>query len=150
MTVDPSHISAFKAGAKPDPYINLVDWANQYMKLTKESSVEPGQYRTSRAPYVEEILMELSPQSPTQEVVVIKPTQAGFTTLANAFLFAIAHLYPGPCMLAMPTDDMAKGHSKKKIAPSVAAMPCLKNIIRKPKSRSAGNTLLLKEFPGGS
>jgi len=135
---------------KPDPYINLVDWSNTYRQLPKESSVEPGKYRTSRTPYVEEILMELSPQSPTTTVVVIKPTQTGFTELSSNFLFCIAHLYPGPCLMAQPTDDMMKKHSKKKIAPSVAAMPCLRGIIKKAKSRDSGNTLLLKEFPGGS
>ena len=141
---------AFKEGLKPDPYIDLVEWGNTYFRLTKESSVEPGVYRTSRTPYVEEILRELSPQSPTQEIVVIKPTQTGFTTLANIFLFAIAHLYAGPAMMAQPTDDMAKKHSKKKIGPSVRAVPCLKDIIKPTKSRDSGNTLLLKEFPGGS
>jgi len=140
----------FGLGLKPDPYINLVEWSNEYRRLPKESSVEPGLYRTSRVPYVEEIMMELSPQSETQQVVVLKGTQLGFTEIANCFLFFIAHLFPGPSMMAMPTDDMAKKHSKKKIAPSVSSMPCLKGIIKKAKSRSSGNTLLLKEFPGGS
>jgi len=94
--------------------------------------------------------MELSPQSPVQEVVVLKGTQLGFTTLSNIFLFATAHLYPGPAMMAQPTDDMAKKHSKKKIAPSILAIPCMENIISPAKSRDSGNTLLLKEFPGGS
>lgn len=72
------------------------------------------------------------------------------TEMGNNFLFCIAHLYPGPTMFAMPTDDMAKKHSKKKIAPSILVMPCLKPIIKKAKSRDSGNTLLMKEFPGGS
>jgi len=148
--VNQAYAKAFKSGLKPDPYIDLVKWSNTYFRLTKESSVEPGVYRTSRTPYVEEILLELSPQSPTQEVVVIKPTQFGFTTLANIFLFAIAHIYAGPAMMAQPTDDMAKKHSKKKIGPSVRAVPCLQGIIKPTKSRDSGNTLLLKEFPGGS
>lgn len=140
----------FKQGIKPDPYIDLVDWSNEFRRLPKESSVEPGRYRTSRTPYVEEPLRELSPQSPTEEVVVIKPTQVGFTELGNNFLFGTAHRYPGPSMMAMPTDDMAKKHSKKKIAPSVKVMPCLDGIIKESKSRDSGNTLLLKEYPGGS
>jgi len=139
-----------KAGIKPDPYIDFVEWANTHFRLTKESSVEPGKYRSSRTPWVEEILKELSPQSPTQEVVVIKPTQAGYTTLANIMLCSVAHLYPGPCMLVQPTDDMVKKHSKKKLAPTVRAIPALDGIIKPVKSRDAGNTLLLKEFPGGS
>ena len=145
-----SHIKAYRSGIKPDPYLDFVEWANTHFRLTKESSVEPGRYRTSRTPWVEEILLELSPQSPTQEVIVIKPTQAGYTTLANIMLCSVAHLYPGPCMLVQPTDDMVKRHSKKKLAPTVRAIPALKGVIKPVKSRDAGNTLLLKEFPGGS
>ena len=118
--------------------------------MTQESSVEPGHYRSSRTPWVEEILRELSPQSPAQEIVVMKPTQSAFTTIANIFLCAVAHRYPGPVMFVQPTDDMVKKHSKKKLAPTVRAIPCLKGIIKPVKSRDAGNTLLLKEFPGGS
>ena len=53
-----SHIKAYRSGIKPDPYIDFVEWANTHFRLTKESSVEPGRYRTSRTPWVEEILLE--------------------------------------------------------------------------------------------
>jgi len=142
--------TGFSIGIKPDPNINFVEWSNTFRMLPKESSIEPGKYRTSRTPYVEEILLELSPQSRTQEVVVIKPTQIGFSEAGNNFLFAIAHLYPGPCLFVQPTVELCIKHSKKKVAPSVRDMPCLKDIIKEPKSRKSGNTLLLKEFPGGS
>jgi phage terminase large subunit GpA-like protein len=139
-----------KAAFKPDPYLDFVEWANAHFRLTKESSVEPGKYRSSRTPWVEEILRELSPQSPTQEVVVIKPTQMAFTTLANIVLCCVAHLYPGPCLFVQPNDEMAKSHSKKKLAPTVRAIPALNGVIKASKSRDSGNTLLLKEFAGGS
>ena len=144
-----SHIH-YKKGIKPDPYLDFVEWADTYFRLTKEASVEPGKYRPGRTPWVEDILKELSPQSPTQEVIVVKPTQMGYTTLANVMLCSVAHFYPGPCMLVQPTDDMVKKHSKKKLAPTIRAIPALKDIIRPVKSRDAGNTLLLKEFRGGS
>lgn len=145
-----SYPASFVKGMTPDPYINIADWNNKHRYLPKESSVEPGKYRTSRTPYVEEILLELSPQSPTQEVVFIKPTQIGATEIGNCFLFCTAKRYPGPSMMAFPTDKMAMKHSKKKLAPSIAAMPILSDVIKPPKSRDSGNTLLLKEFPGGS
>lgn len=135
---------------EPDPDIDLVEWANRHMMLTKESSIEPGQYRTSRTPYVEEILLELSPQSETEEVIVIKPTQFGFTTLANIFLFGTADLYPGPALFAQPTDEMVQDHSKDKITPSLAAIECLQGKVKEPKSRDSGNTIKKKQFPGGS
>lgn len=140
----------FSDGLRPDPQIDFVEWANTKMRLQRESSVEPGQYRTSRTPYVVEILYELSPQSPTQEVVVIKPTQFGFTVLGNIVLFGTADLYPAPCMFAMPTDAMVQKHSKKKVAPALKEIPCLREKIPENKSRDSGNTILLKEFPGGS
>lgn len=144
------YTTVFKSGLKPDPYIDFVEWANKNMVLTTENSVEPGRYRSSRTPYVEEILRELSPQSPTQEVVVIKPTQFGFTTLANIVLFATADLYPGPSMMALPTGALAEKHSKKKVSPSVKKIKPLRGKIKDSKSRDSGNTILLKEYPGGS
>jgi phage terminase large subunit GpA-like protein len=141
---------AFMDGLRPDPYENLVDWNNKHRVLPKESSVEPGRYRTSRTPYVEEILLELSPQSPTTEVVFVKPTQVGATEIGNCFLFGTAKRYPGPSMMVFPTDKMAQKHSKKKLMPSVLAMPILADIIKPQKSRDSGNTQLLKEYPGGS
>lgn len=140
----------FIKGFEPDPFIDLVEWSNTFRWLPRESSVEPGRYRTSRTPYVEEILRELSPQSPTQIVVFRKPTQIGATEIGQNFVLGCAHKYPGPAMLAFPTDRMAEKHSKKKLAPSIKLMPCLQGIFQAPKSRTSGNTLLLKEFPGGS
>jgi len=145
-----SHIKAFAKGIKPDPYIDLVKWSDTYRRLPKESSVEPGKYRSSRTPYVKEILVELSPQSSTEEVVFVKGTQIGATEIGNCFLFAIAHRYPGPAMQVFPTEQMAMRHSKKKIASSIRSMPCLKGVVKEANKKSSGNTMLLKEFPGGS
>lgn len=143
-------LNAFSDGLRPDPYINLVDWNNTHRRLPKESSVEPGRYRTSRTPYAEEILLVLSPQDSAQEAVFVKPTQIGATEIANCFLFGTAKRYPGPSMMVFPTDKLAQKHSKKKLMPSVRAMRILDDIIKPQKSRDSGNTQLLKEFPGGS
>lgn len=145
-----SYSSAFAKGVRPDPYINLVDWNNEHRYIADESGPEGGRYRTSRTPYVEEILMELSPQRSTQEVVFVKPTQIGATEIGNCFLFATAKRYPGPSLMAFPTGEMAKKHSKKKIRPAIDAMRIMDDVITKTDRKDSGNTLLLKEFPGGS
>ncbi|MCP5006937.1 MAG: phage terminase large subunit family protein [Planctomycetes bacterium] len=142
--------NAYADGLRPDPYVNLLDWNNEHRRLPKESSVEPGRYRSSRTPYVEEIFIELSPQSPTDTVVFVKPTQIGATEIANGFLFGTAKRYPGASMMVFPTDKMAQKHSKKKLMPSIRAMPILRDVIKPQKSKDSGNTQLLKEFPGGS
>jgi len=144
------YTEAFKQGLKPDPNLTITEWADIYRILSKESSKEAGKYRSSRTPYMIEPMNELSPSSSTQKVVMIKPTQIGSTEIANNFLMAIAHMFPGPCLCVFPTDAIARKHSKKKIAPSIKIMSCLKDKIRPVKSRDSGNTILEKDFPGGS
>ena len=105
----------------------------------------------SRTPYFRDPLDCLSPQSPVKIVTIKKPTQVGCTDgIGNNWLLAIAHSYPAPCMMMLPTVELAKRHSKTKIAPSLRAMACMAGLVRDVKEKGGGNTLLVKEFPGGS
>ncbi len=70
-------IKGFFAGFEPTPNVNIWQWADKYRVLPK-GSAEPGNWRTKRTPYLKEIMEELSPQSPTAKVIVIKGTQLGF------------------------------------------------------------------------
>ena len=72
------YVSAFKLGIKPDPLMSIAEWSDSKRMLPSKSSAEPGRWRTSRTPYLKEIMEALSPQSPVQEVKVIKATQLGF------------------------------------------------------------------------
>ncbi len=137
-------------GIKPDPIITYTEWANAEFRLPQESTSEHGRYRTSRTPFVEEILDELSPTSPTEIVVLIKPTQLAGSTIALIFLCGSAVLYPAPSRFMQPTDTMVRSFSKKKLNPAIQQIQALKDIIREPRSRQSGNTILQKDFPGGS
>lgn len=143
-------LEGFCQGLKPDPDITITQWADERRWLAKEGSNESGKYRSSRTPWMIEIMDELSPSSPTQEVVAIKPTQMGFTEVGNNLIMAVADIFPGPCMMAFPTDKIATKHSKKKFSKSVKEMPCLKGKIKPVRSKDSGNTILEKDFPGGS
>jgi len=105
----------------------------------------------SRTPYVKEIVDCLSPQSPVKTVTWCKATQIGATDgVGNNWLLYIAHHHPGPALMMLPTVELAKRHSKTKIAPSLRAMNCMTGLVKDVKEKGGGNTLLLKEFPGGS
>jgi len=151
MTV---YLSAFKKGIAPDEDLNFLEWADKYMWLPRESTKEYGKYRSDRTPMVKEILLELSPSSPTEEIVVQKPTQLAGTTIGIIFLLAMADMSPGPALCIQPTGDLAKSFSKKKIATTlettVKNSGRLKGRIKDAKSRDSGNTILEKTFPGGS
>lgn len=145
------YTEAFSLGIRPDPNLTISEWADKYRVLPRESSNEYGKYRVSRTPYIKEIADCLSPQSPVKTVTVCKPTQIGATDgIGNNWLLYIAHYHPGPAMMMLPTVELAKRHSKTKIAPSLRVMDCMTGRVRDVKDRGGGNTILVKEFPGGS
>ena len=142
--------NALSIAIKSNPQITFTEWADERFYLPKEAASEHGRYRTSRTPFVREVLDELSPQSPTQVVVVKKPTQCAGTTIGMIFMCGVADLYPGPMMMMMPTDSMCRSFSKKKLANVIKAIPGLRGKIKEPKTRDSNNTILQKDFPGGS
>ncbi len=137
-------------GLEPDPNIDAAEWANTYFYLPRTTAKEFGKYRLSRMPFMKEILQELSPQSKTQTVVMLKPVQLGGTTLSNILMCYYADLFPCPMMHVSPTTSLAIRHSKKRVQPTIEQIPRLKGKIRDARSRDSGNTILLKEFDGGS
>ena len=62
----------FFRGVEPDSYQTVSEWADEYRVLSSKSASEPGRWRTSRTPYLKEIMDCLSPQSPIQKVVFMK------------------------------------------------------------------------------
>ena len=81
IILDIKLLESFRKGLEPDPIMTVSEWSDSFRILPSESSSEPGKYRTERMPYLEEIAYELSPQSKTPEITVIKGTQLGFTEL---------------------------------------------------------------------
>jgi phage terminase large subunit GpA-like protein len=136
-------------GFRPDPKLSVTQWADRYRILPKKSSSEPGRYRSSRTPYVREIMDCLSPTSPVAEICVMKGTQLGFTEVANNWFGFIVDITPGPMLMVFPTGDLARDHSKQKMQPTINDTPRLKDKIREARSRDSGNTIETKEFPGG-
>lgn len=143
------YLAAFLRGLAPDPTLTVTEWADKHRVLPRVASAEPGQYRSSRTPYMVEIMNELSFSSPTREVTFMKPTQiAGSTILENWWLYTV-DVAPCPFYIVHPTLDLAKSHSRQKLAPSISEMPAVKSKIRDVRSRDSGNTLLTKLYPGG-
>lgn len=133
---------------KPPPNITLSQWADEYRRLSPESSAEPGRWKTSKAPYQREIMDAISDIN-TEKVVVMSSAQIGKT---DAFLLNTIGYYmsydPAPIMVLEPTITMAMSTSKEKLAPMLRDTPVLKGKINE-HSRTSGNTILQKIFPGG-
>jgi phage terminase large subunit GpA-like protein len=141
--------SSFALGFAPDPYLTIDEWADRYRQLPKGASAEAGQYSCDRMPYLREIMQELSPQSPTQQVKVIKATQIGCTEVANNMAMYYMDIVPASQLMILPTEGLAKDHSNRKLTPSLRAMPYLAKKINSGKSKDDIGGMFEKVYPGG-
>jgi len=140
---------AFEAGLALDPKLNIDEWADEHMILSSDGSAEPGKYRTSRVPFMKEIMVCLSPSDPCNRVVLMKPSQISGTQLIINWAGYCIHQCPGPGMIVEPTVDLAKTLSKQRLAPAIRDTPVLEERITPAREKDSGNTVLSKEYPGG-
>ena len=61
------YLSGFYAGLKPDVRLTVSEWADQKRILPAKAAKEAGHWRTSRTPYLKEIMDALSPSSPLKK-----------------------------------------------------------------------------------
>lgn len=143
------YLKGFFRGLKPDPIFPLDIWADNYRFLSQRAAAEPGRWRTSRTPYLREIMRELSVQSSTQEIVFMKGAQVGGSECGLNWIGYVIDHVPGPMLVVQPTVDLARRFSKQRIEPLIEESPRLREKIRPAKERDSGNTMFSKEFPGG-
>ncbi|MDX1949903.1 MAG: phage terminase large subunit family protein [Rickettsiales bacterium] len=132
----------------PPPNLKVSQWADEYRYLSSESSAEPGKWHTNRAPYQKE-MMDAFNDPQIESVVVMSSAQIGKTEIINNIIGYYIHLDPAPILLLQPTLEMAESWSKDRFAPMLRDTPSLNDLVRDPRSKDSGNTLLHKRFPGG-
>ena len=137
-------------GFKPDPRLTVSEWSDKYRILTTEASAEAGKWRTDRTPYLREIMDEMSPTSPTTQVKVIKGTQLGFSSIADNIAMCYLDFYPCPILYLLPTETLAKGTSKRRITPSIKAIPRLAKKVVGGKSKDDVGEIYSKAVAGGN
>jgi len=133
---------------KPPPDLKISEWADQFRRLSPESSAEPGSWDTSRAEYQRGI-MDAFNDPTVREVVVMSSSQCGKTEICNNLVGYHIAQDPSPILVVQPTLDMAQTWSKDRLAPMLRDSPSLSSLVKDPRSRDSGNTTLHKIFPGG-
>lgn len=133
---------------KPPDEISVSQWADKNRRLTSESSAEVGRWRTSRTPYMFEIL-DCFTDPKVEHIVVVAPSQVGKSEAENNIVGYIIDQDPGPILFVQPTVDDAKRYSEMRIAPMIRETKCLKKKVADPKTRDGANTKRQKSFPGG-
>lgn len=132
----------------PPPDLTVSEWADRYRVLPSETSAEPGQWDTSRAPYQREIMNAIT-EPGYEDVVIMSSAQVGKSEILLNALGYFIDMEPYPIMMIQPTEQAAKNFSKERLAPMFRACPSLKKKISDAKTRDGDNTILQKSFPGG-
>jgi len=128
--------------------MTISQWADQFRKLSSESSAEPGTWATHRAEYQRGIMDAISAPG-AERVVVMTSSQVGKTEIINNVVgFHVSH-DPAPILVLQPTLEMAETWSKDRLAPMLRDTPVLTGAVADPRSRDSGNTMLHKRFTGG-
>ncbi len=134
---------------RPPPQLTVSQWADQHRVLSTRASSEPGPWRTSRTPYLRDIMDALSAVHPARRVVFMKGAQVGASEGGNCWLGYIMHHVPAPVLAVQPTVELAKRFSRQRIDPLLEETPALRERVAPARARDSGNTMLSKEFPGG-
>jgi phage terminase large subunit GpA-like protein len=134
---------------RPPATQTVSEWADMHRILSSKASSEPGPWRTSRTPYIRQIMDDLSARSSVQEVVMMFASQTAKSETGNNWLGYIITNEPGPVMCVQPTTDMAKRFSRQRILPMLEESPVLRKKVRDNRSRDDANTTLMKDFAGG-
>ena len=143
---------AFIKSCLPRPRISGSEWADKYGQIPPPAA-EAGPWRTSRTPYLKEIL-DVTADRTTREVVFIAGSQVGKT----ASLLQICGYYmandPTTIMVLSPTLDEAETFSKTRLDPTIKATKVLNDVIEyaedsQTSKRTNKSTMLLKKFTGG-
>lgn len=141
---------AFWDGLRPTQPMSVWQWADKHRVLSSKSSPEPGLWRTSRVPYMREIMEKLSVDDLAQWIVFQKAAQIGATEVGYCWMGYVIDHVPGPMMVVQPTKEVMERNVRLKIDPMIEASPALKNKIPPKKSREGGNNTEGKTFPGGA
>ena len=136
------------SGMKPPEKLTVSEWADRKRRLSTESSAEPGAWRTSRTPYLRDI-MDAFTDPRVRNIAVVASSQVGKSECINNMIGYIIDQDPGSILFIHPTTIDAKEYSKLRIAPMIRDCPTLRQKVADPKSRDSANTVLQKSYPGG-
>ena len=141
---DPAQVSrsALVNGYRPAARLMVSEWADKNRILAGVGAAEPGQWRTSRTPYLREIMDNLSAGSEIWKQSLIAGAQLGKTESGLNWIGYTIDNSPGPFMFVLPKADTAKKVSKQRVGPLLNSTASIRKKI-------TDRNLLSLEYLGG-
>lgn len=105
----------------------------------------------AETPHLIEPLDALGPDSPDNEVAVMKSAQSGFTTLLQISIGHSIDRDPCDMMVVQPTDGALTDFNSQKLARTIESSPVLERKVRPQLARAGtGSKTYEKKFAGGT
>lgn len=149
MTARPIIFRAARRAIRPKAPMLVSEWADANRVLSGEGSAEAGQWKTSRTPYLREIMDALSEDSPCRKVVFMKSSQVGGTEAGSNWLGYIMAHAKGPVAVVMPTEKAMQDWASQKFDPMAKDTPAIAAVLASRSNRAGDNSAARKRFTGG-
>ena len=135
--------------AAPRKIVSVSEHADEHRELSTKQSGESGRWRTSRTPFLREIMDCMSATSSVTDIWIMKSSQVGVTECIINWICYIMALALGPSMVLMPTIELRDRWKKQKLNPLFLETPIIRELLGGQRSRDASNSADLIDFPGG-
>lgn len=142
-------LTAAEKATRPKSPLTVSEWADKHRLLTSEGSAEAGEWRTSRVPYLREIMDALSEDAPARKVVFMKSSQVGGTEAGSNWIGYIMAHAKGPVAIVMPTEKALNDWMSQKFDPMGASTPAVRDVLATRSNRAGDNSASRKRFVGG-
>ncbi len=142
---------ALVVAATPEQELTVSEWADRYRKVSAESgSPFPGDWQTSRVPYLREPTDCLHPDHPARRVTLKFSAQTGKSEVGVNWFGYIVDQAPGPVLTVLPTGEEAAKYNRVKLQPTIDASPRIRHRVKPENSRDeSSSTTAFKRFAGG-
>lgn len=134
---------------KPPPALPVWAWGELRRRMGKSVTAKPGRYRVGFTPYQRE-MQESFTDPIVQLTVLYMGKRLGKTETINNLHGSVIEQDPKNILVVYPTLDSAKKWSKQFFSPMVKSTRALAERMRETGRREKNNTILAKEFPGGT
>lgn len=144
-------LTKVSGAVKPLKKTAISEWADKY-RILPNNSAEPGRWRTSRVPYMREV-MDAFLDPKISRIVVKSAAQVSKTEVMMNVIGYFAHVDPCSIMVVMPTLELARDFSKDRLTRMIEDTKILTPLFYSSrmtaKSRDKNQTMLSKFFTGG-
>lgn len=103
---------------KPPENLTVSQWADKYRILSPKDSAAPGQWHTSRTPYLK-APMDAFNDLHIRDITFVAGTQLGKTVMEQNMIAYAIDQEPGPMLIVYPTDKLAEFTSQNRLRPMI-------------------------------